>query len=128
METKQVKQSQQRHVLTQAIEAKVHRLDMDALVRLAADLKVPVPAATARTQRSKSTPAARVSPDRHDSLIRLRTAHGTSVGCFYYPKQYFAISTPFLCCFADVLRVGLNAQVWRYFSSPFRHSESTGSV
>jgi hypothetical protein len=58
MEINQVKQSQQRIVLTQAIEAKVHRLDMDALVRLAADLKVPVPAASMRTQRSKSTPAA----------------------------------------------------------------------
>lgn len=38
-----MKQSQQRAVLMQAIEAKVHRLDMDALVRLAADLKVPLP-------------------------------------------------------------------------------------
>src|SRR5690348_10849523 len=48
-----MKQNQQRMVLTQAIEAKVHRLDMDALVRLAVDLKVPLPegGVTARPQR-----------------------------------------------------------------------------
>jgi hypothetical protein len=46
-----MKQSQQRAVLTQAIEAKVHRLDMDALVKLAADLRVPLPEETARPRR-----------------------------------------------------------------------------
>ncbi|MGO1079652.1 antitoxin Xre/MbcA/ParS-like domain-containing protein [Inquilinus sp. CA228] len=40
-----VKRSQiaQRDALTQAIESKVHRLDMAALVKLAVELKVPVP-------------------------------------------------------------------------------------
>jgi hypothetical protein len=52
-----MKQSQQRMVLTQAIEAKVHRLDMDALVRLAVDLKVPLPESDvpARRQRPVAT-------------------------------------------------------------------------
>lgn len=49
-----MKQSQQRAVLTQAIEAKVHRLDMNALVKLAADLKVPLPEIAAPPQRQRS--------------------------------------------------------------------------
>jgi hypothetical protein len=38
-----MKQNQQRVELTQAIEAKVHRLDMDALVKLAMELKIALP-------------------------------------------------------------------------------------
>ena len=38
-----MKQSQQRAVLTEAIEAKVHGLDMKALIKLAADLKIFLP-------------------------------------------------------------------------------------
>ncbi|MEQ1941298.1 hypothetical protein ABMA32_02620 [Mesorhizobium sp. VNQ89] len=48
-----MKQSQQRAVLTQAIEAKVHRLDMSALVQLAVDLKVPLPETVAPPQRHR---------------------------------------------------------------------------
>ncbi|RWH76939.1 MAG: hypothetical protein EOQ86_20210 [Mesorhizobium sp.] len=49
-----MKQTEQRAVLTQAIEAKVHRLDMDALVKLAADLKVPMPEIAASPQRHRT--------------------------------------------------------------------------
>lgn len=41
-----MKQNQQRMELTRAIEAKVHRLGMDALVKLAEDLNVVVPEAS----------------------------------------------------------------------------------
>jgi hypothetical protein len=57
-ESKKMKQSQQRKVLTQAIEAKVHRLDIDALVRLAADLKVRLPEPGVKAQRGKQVAAA----------------------------------------------------------------------
>ena len=53
-----MKQSRQRIVLTQAIEAKVHRLDMDALVRLAVDLKVPLPDTGVTARRHKPVAAA----------------------------------------------------------------------
>jgi hypothetical protein len=52
-----MKQSQQRMVLTQAIEAKVHRLDMDALVRLAADLNVVLPDTAVTTPRQRPVAA-----------------------------------------------------------------------
>lgn len=48
-----MKQNHQRAALTQAIEAKVHRLNMDALVKLAVDLKVPLPDDGGRPQRQK---------------------------------------------------------------------------
>lgn len=48
-----MKQSQQRIVLTQAIEAKVHGLDMEALVRLAADLKVLLPEGGAKPRHQR---------------------------------------------------------------------------
>lgn len=48
-----MKQSPERAVLTQAIEAKVHRLDMSALVQLAVDLKVPLPETVVPPQRHR---------------------------------------------------------------------------
>lgn len=51
-----MKQSQQRAVLTEAIEAKVHGLDMKALMKLAADLKILLPEDGAKPQR-QSPPA-----------------------------------------------------------------------
>ncbi|WP_157460882.1 antitoxin Xre/MbcA/ParS-like domain-containing protein [Bradyrhizobium genomosp. I (2014)] len=53
-----MKQSQQRIELTQAIEAKVHRLDMDALVKLAADLNIALPETRVRPPRGKQVAAA----------------------------------------------------------------------
>ena len=49
-----MKQTEQRAVLTQAIEAKVHRLDMDALVKLAVELKVPMPEIVETPRRHRS--------------------------------------------------------------------------
>lgn len=61
-----MKQNQERIELTQAIEAKVHRLDMDALVRLALDLRVPLPKAGGRTPRGKQVSAAHTGgPTEH---------------------------------------------------------------
>jgi hypothetical protein len=52
-----MKQSEQRAAITQAIEAKMHHLDMDALVKLAVDLKVPLPEGGVRPQRKKPAAA-----------------------------------------------------------------------
>lgn len=61
-----MKQNQQRIELTQAIEAKVQRLDMKALVRLALDLKVSLPEAGRRTPRNKRVAAAHTGgPTEH---------------------------------------------------------------
>lgn len=48
-----MKQNQQRLVLTQAIEAKVQALDMEALLRLAVDLKVRLPEDGAKPPRQR---------------------------------------------------------------------------
>lgn len=64
-----MKQSQQRAVLTQAIEAKVHRLDMNALVQLAVDLKVPLPAVVAPPQRQRPAAPAHTGGSTGNVLV-----------------------------------------------------------
>lgn len=64
-----MKQSQQRIELTQAIEAKVHRLGMDALVKLAEDLNVALPDAGVRPSRGKPVAAAHTGGPTENVLV-----------------------------------------------------------
>ncbi len=64
-----MKQNQQRAVLMQAIEAEVHRLDMEALVKLAASLKVPLPEEEISAERKKPVAAAGTSDPTGQVLV-----------------------------------------------------------